>query len=125
MGKLVVMLSEIEEKQAAVDIIENQFREKVQQSVCFKSVLQHINQHPGKINAGTGQQCDGQYCDFLVKKNENGKQQNAHGYTEITGGNIQIDLRKKNDENAERQNLLSSGGLYHRIATFHFDLRPQ
>ena len=92
-------------EQSSVNIIENQLREKVYYGVRRKSVLQRVNQHTGQINTGTCQQCDGDHGDSLIKKNQNGKQQNAHGYPEITGENIKVDLCKKDDENAERQDL--------------------
>ena len=47
------------------------------------------------------------FFSAIVVSNQNGKQQNAHGYPEITGENIQIDLGKKDDKNTERERLLS------------------
>ena len=114
-GQLEIMSAEIKMKQAAVDIIENQFRKKVHQGMGGESILQGVDQHTGQIDTGACQQHGGDDCNLLVEKDQNGKKQNAHGYTEITGENIQIDLGKEDDENTEREGLLSFGGLYHKL----------
>ena len=78
-----------------------------------KPILYRIDQHTGQINTGARHQNDGHNSNFLIEKNQNRKQQNAHGYTEVAGEYIQIDLGEKNDKNTERQDLFPRGWLCH------------
>ena len=106
-GQLEVMPAEIKMKQTSVDIIENQLRKKVHQSMGCKAILYRVDQHTGQIDAGACKQHGGYDRNLLVKKDQNGQEQNAHGYPEIGGEDIQIDLGEQDDENTEREGLFS------------------